>query len=194
MVTFGGAYAVLSYIGQAAVEQYGWLQEDEMLDGLGLAESTPGPLIMVTEFVGFIGAFRNNRDLDPALMGTLGAAVTVWATFVPCFLWIFLFGPFVEQLRKSQLLAAALTAITAAVVGVILNLAVWLGLHTLFTEVEEHDVGPLRILEPHIHTLDLFVLLVAITAFAGLWRLRWSVIPVVIAGGIAGFLRGRAGI
>lgn len=188
LVTFGGAYAVLAYIGQAAVEQYGWLREGEMLDGLGLAESTPGPLIMVTEFVGFIGAYRNNGNLEPALMGTLGAAVTVWATFAPCFLWIFFGAPFVERLRSSALLASALAAITASVVGVILNLAVWLGLHALFGEVEVHRYRRLRLLEPHLLTLDVFILVLALAAFLGMRYLRWQVIPVVAGGAIAGLV------
>ena len=132
MVTFGGAYAVLSYIDQAAVHEYGWLEPGHMLDGLGLAETTPGPLIMVTEFVGYLGAFRNPGGLSPQVAGALGAAVTVWATFAPCFLWIFLGAPYIERLRGRRSLDAALSAITAAVVGVILNLAVVLALHTLF--------------------------------------------------------------
>jgi chromate transporter len=188
MVTFGGAYAVLAYIAQAAVEQYGWLEPHEMLDGLGLAESTPGPLIMVTEFVGFLGAFRNPGNLDPGLMGAFGATVTVWATFAPCFLWIFMGAPFIEQLRGNLLLNAALAAITAAVVGVILNLAVWLGLHTLSAVVEDRHIGPLTIPVPALAAIDLLVLLVAVIAFVGLWRLKWPVIPVVLGSAMAGLV------
>lgn len=135
VVTFGGAYAVLAYVAQEAVQNFGWLAPGEMLDGLGMAETTPGPLIMVTQFVGFMGAFRDSGGLSPLLAGTLGGLLTTWVTFTPCFLWIFLGAPFIERLRDNKLLTAALTAITAAVVGVILNLAVWFGLHVIFDEV-----------------------------------------------------------
>jgi len=137
VVTFGGAYAVLAYVAQQAVETYGWLAPGEMLDGLGLAETTPGPLIMVTQFVGFLGAFRDPGALNPFVAGTLGGLLTTWVTFVPCFLWIFLGAPFIEKLRSNRPLSAALAAVTAAVVGVILNLAVWFGLHVLFGKVRE---------------------------------------------------------
>ncbi len=132
VVTFGGAYAVLAYVAQQAVEGYGWLRPGEMLDGLGMAETTPGPLIMVLEFVGFMAAYRDPGLLPPWVAGTLGAALATWVTFVPCFLWIFLGAPFIETLRGNSALGAALAAITAAVVGVILNLAVWFALHSLF--------------------------------------------------------------
>lgn len=188
MVTFGGAYAVLAYIAQAAVEQYGWLEPGEMLDGLGMAESTPGPLIMVTEFVGLMGAFRNPGGLDPILAGTLGAIVTVWATFAPCFLWIFLGAPFMEQIRGNVLLSATLSAITAAVVGVVLNLAVWFGLHTLFRTVTERTVLALTIPIPHLGSFEPFAMLLAVVAFLGLWRFHWPVLPVVFGSIIAGFL------
>ncbi|MGH1370209.1 Chromate transporter [Roseovarius sp. EC-HK134] len=135
VVTFGGAYAVLAYVAQEAVQNFGWLAPGEMLDGLGMAETTPGPLIMVTQFVGFMGAFREATGLSPLAAGTLGGLLTTWVTFTPCFLWIFLGAPFIERLRDNALLTAALTAITAAVVGVILNLAVWFGLHVVFDEV-----------------------------------------------------------
>lgn len=137
MVTFGGAYSVLSYIGQQAVGKYGWLKSTEMMDGLSMAETTPGPLIMVVQFVGFMGAFRNPGELPPLLAGVMGATITVWVTFVPCFLWIFLGAPYIEKLRGSRMLSSALSAITAAVVGVILNLAIWFMIHTLFSEVHE---------------------------------------------------------
>ncbi len=133
-VTFGGAYAVLAYVAQQAVETYGWVKPGEMLDGLGMAETTPGPLIMVTQFVGFMGAYRNPGQLTPMLAGTLGGLLTTWVTFTPCFLWIFLGAPFVEALRGNRALNAALSAVTAAVVGVILNLAVWFALHAWFLE------------------------------------------------------------
>ena len=135
VVTFGGAYAVLAYVAQEAVQGFGWLRPGEMLDGLGMAETTPGPLIMVTQFVGFLAAFREPGGLSPLLAGTLGGLLTTWVTFVPCFLWIFLGAPYIEGLRDNRALTAALAAITAAVVGVILNLAVWFALHVIFAEV-----------------------------------------------------------
>ena len=135
MVTFGGAYAVLAYVAQQAVENYGWLKPGEMLDGLGMAETTPGPLIMVLQFVGFMAAFRDPGALPPMLAGTLGGLLATWVTFAPCFLWIFLGAPFIEVLRGNKALNGALSAITAAVVGVILNLAVWFAIHTIFREV-----------------------------------------------------------
>ena len=134
MVTFGGAYAVLAYVAQQAVENYGWLKPGEMLDGLGMAETTPGPLIMVLQFVGFMAAFRDPGALSPMLAGTLGGLLATWVTFTPCFLWIFLGAPFIEVLRGNKALNAALSAITAAVVGVILNLAIWFAIHTVFRE------------------------------------------------------------
>ena len=134
MVTFGGAYAVLAYVAQQAVEHYHWLKPGEMLDGLGMAETTPGPLIMVLQFVGFMAAFRDPGGLSPMLAGTLGGLLATWVTFTPCFLWIFLGAPFIERLRGNKGLSAALSAITAAVVGVILNLAVWFAIHTVFRQ------------------------------------------------------------
>jgi chromate transporter len=132
VVTFGGAYAVLAYVGQAAVDTYGWLSPTEMLDGLGLAETTPGPLIMVTQFVGFLGAYRDPAGLSPLLAGTLGGLLTTWVTFVPCFLWIFVGAPYVERLRSNRPLSAALAGVSAAVVGVIFHLALWFAIHFLF--------------------------------------------------------------
>ncbi|MEJ2518645.1 MAG: chromate transporter, partial [Methyloceanibacter sp.] len=147
VVTFGGAYAVLAYMAQQAVETYGWLSAPEMLDGLGLAETTPGPLILVTEFVGFLGSYRHGGD--PALAyGLLGAAVTLWATFAPCFLWIFTGAPYVEQLQSNPKLAGALRGVTAAVVGVILNLSLWFTLHVIFKTVTATDAGPFRLWVP----------------------------------------------
>src|SRR5436190_16753386 len=136
MVTFGGAYAVLAYVAQTAVEHYHWVQPREMLDGLGMAETTPGPLIMVLQFLGFMAAFRDPGTLSPMLAGTLGGLLATWVTFTPCFLWIFLGAPFIEILRGNQALNGALSAITAAVVGVVLNLAIWFAVHTVFREVE----------------------------------------------------------
>jgi chromate transporter len=137
VLTFGGAYSVLAYIGQEAVNRFGWLRPTEMMDGLGMAETTPGPLIMVVQFVGFMGAYRNPGDLPPLVAGMFGAVITVWVTFVPCFFWIFLGAPYIERLRGNLNLSAALSSVTAAVVGVVLNLAIWFGIHVLFADVAE---------------------------------------------------------
>ncbi len=188
MVTFGGAYAVLSYINQAAVQQFGWLDPGQMVAGLGLAESTPGPLILVTEFVGFLGAYRFPGGLHPVVAGTLGALVTVWATFAPCFLWIYLGAPYIEHLRGNARLNGALTGVTAAVVGVILNLAVSFGVVTLFGEVRRVDVLTGSVPVPVLSTLDPFAAVVAAVAFTGLWRLRWHVVPVIAASATAGVI------
>src|ERR1700730_7094944 len=139
VVTFGGAYAVLAYVAQQAVENYGWLKPGGMADGLGMAEPTPGPLIMVLQFVGFMAAYRDPGALSPMLAGTLVGLLATWVTFTPCFLWIFLGAPFVEVLRNNKAVSAALSTITAAVVGVVLNLAIWFALHTMF-----HEVRPVR--------------------------------------------------
>lgn len=165
VVTFGGAYSVLAYIAQQAVEKHGWLRPGEMLDGLGMAKTTPGPLIMVVQFVGFMGAYRNPGPFDPLTAGVVGSLVTTWVTFVPCFYWIFLGAPFVERLRGNRLLGAALSAVTAAVVGVVLNLAVWFALHTLFGVVATERLGPLRLLVPDVRTLNAAALGVAVLAF-----------------------------
>jgi chromate transporter len=141
VVSFGGAYAVLAYMAQQAVEVYGWLSAREMLDGLGMAETTPGPLIQVVQFVGFLAAYRSPGELTPWVAGTLAAVLTTWVTYVPCFLWIFASAPYVERMRESRFLRGALAGITAAVVGVILNLALWFSLHTLFGVVDERSVG-----------------------------------------------------
>jgi chromate transporter len=186
VVTFGGAYAVLAYVAQEAVNHYGWLRPGEMLDGLGLAETTPGPLILVAEFVGFLAAFRAPGALAPMAAGALGAALTVWVTFVPCFLWIFLGAPYVERLRGIRLLASSLTAITAAVVGVILNLAVWFALHVLFASVTEMHFEWLRLYVPEPSSLDIAALALAAASFFALFRLRIGVIPLVAAAGALG--------
>jgi chromate transporter len=186
LVTFGGAYAVLAYINQAAVLQYRWLLPGQMVVGLGLAESTPGPLIMVTEFVGYVGAYRNPGGLDPAVAGALGALVATWATFAPCFLWIFLGAPFIEQLRGNERLSAGLSTITAAVVGVIANLAVTLGILTLFEQVRIVEMfgGPVPV--PVLSSIDPFVAAVALMAFLGMWRFRWNVLWIVVGAALAG--------
>jgi chromate transporter len=188
MVTFGGAYAVLAYINQAAVQHFGWLEPGQMVTGLGLAESTPGPLIMVTEFVGFLAAYRFPSGLDPLVAGVLGATVTVWATFAPCFLWIFLGAPYIERLRGNKALNGALSGVTAAVVGVILNLAVVFAVPTLFDGVTQGTLGPFTFPLPRLETIDGFAAVIAVIAFGGLWRLRWHVVPVVIGSAAAGLV------
>jgi chromate transporter len=188
VVTFGGAYAVLAYVAQAAVGTYGWLEPGEMLDGLGLAETTPGPLIMVTQFVGFMGAFRDPGSLPPLLAGTLGGLLTTWVTFVPCFLWIFLGAPFVETLRSNRALSAALSTITAAVVGVISNLAVWFGLHVLFAELRAVRLGPATLEVPVLATLDVPALLLTAFAVLAIFRLKLGMISVLAASAGLGLL------
>ena len=172
VVTFGGAYAVLAYMAQQAVEVYGWLNTGEMMVGLGLAESTPGPLILVTQFVGFLGAYRQPGPLDPAVAAILGSGLTLWVTFVPCFLWIFLGAPYVERLRSSAALSAALSAITAAVVGVIVNLAVWFGLQVSFAEIDTFSASGMRFIYPVWASVQWPAVL--LTALAGLALLRFQ--------------------
>jgi len=190
VVTFGGAYAVLAYIARAAVEAFGWLQPGEMLDGLAMAETTPGPLIQVVQFVGFLGAYRAPGGLDPIAAGILGSCVTTWVTFVPCFLWIFLGAPYVEALRGRRDLAAALSAITAAVVGVILNLAVWFALHALFGAVDERRALGLRLLVPRWETLDGAALALSIAAFVAAFRFRVGMLGLLLGCGVLGVARG----
>jgi chromate transporter len=189
MLTFGGAYAVLSWVGQAAVDQYHWLTPPEMLDGLGLAESTPGPLIMVTQYVGFLGAYRHPGTLTPLLAGTLGGLLTTWVTFVPCFLWIFAGAPFIERLRTNRSLSAALSAITAAVVGVILNLALWFALHYWFGEVRTRNVGPIVLPIPNFATLDWFAVLLSVAALVAILRLRLGTFAILGLCSLAGLAR-----
>jgi chromate transporter len=164
VVTFGGAYSVLAYIAQQAVERYGWLRPGEMLDGLGMAETTPGPLIMVVQFVGFIGAYRDPGPFSPLIGGIVGSILTTWVTFVPCFLWVFLGAPYMERLRGNKQLNSALSAITAAVVGVVLNLAIWFSLHTLFGNVTTTNVMGLRLQVPEFATADTAACAIAILA------------------------------
>jgi chromate transporter len=160
VVTFGGAYSVLAYMAQQAVETYGWLSAGEMLDGLGLAETTPGPLILVTEFVGFLGAYRSGGT-PPLAFGLLGVAVTLWATFAPCFLWIFVGAPYVERLSANPRLAGALRGVTASVVGVILNLSLWFALHVIFSRVVAQQEGPFRLWVPDPTSFDFEAALLA---------------------------------
>src|SRR5947207_1459848 len=178
VVTFGGAYAVLPYVSQLAVEHYQWLRADQMLDGLGLAETTPGPLIMVLQFVGFLGGWNHPGNLPPLLAATLGALITTWTTFVPYFLWVFLGAPYIEKLRGAKQLTAALSTVTAAVVGVILNLAVWFGVHVIF---------------PPGGNVDWFAIVVCAIAFVGMLRWKWSIIPVILGSGMLGLIYTLAG-
>jgi chromate transporter len=187
VVTFGGAYAVLAYVAQQGVDHYGWLSAREMLDGLGLAETTPGPLIMVTQFVGFLGAFRASTGLPPLVAGTIGAVLTTWVTFLPCFVWIFAGAPFIERLRGNTALGSALGAITAAVVGVILNLAIWFALHFLFVRVQTVRAGPLLFDAPVPASLDPFAAGLSVLAVVWLFVLKRSVfetLAVAAAGGV----------
>jgi chromate transporter len=186
MLTFGGAYAVLSYVAQQAVEHYGWLKPGEMLDGLGMAETTPGPLIMVTQFVGFLAAYRAPGALPPLVAGTLGGLLTTWVTFAPCFLWIFVGAPYVERLRGNQALAGALSAITAAVVGVILNLAVWFALHTIFAETRPFAAGPIRFDLPILSSLNPWALMLAAAAVLAVFRFKAGVVQTLLASAAAG--------
>jgi chromate transporter len=176
VVTFGGAYSVLAYLAQQAVQTYGWLLPGEMLDGLGMAETTPGPLIQVVQFVGFMGAYRADVGIDPMLAGVLGAILTTWVTFVPCFLWIFLGAPYIEYLRGNHQLTSALSAITAAVVGVVLNLAVWFSLHTLFGQVGETHAYGVRLYLPDLATLDGVATAISAAAFVAMFKLRWPML------------------
>ena len=175
MVTFGGAYSVLAYVAQQAVERFHWLQPHEMLNGLGMAETTPGPLIMVVQFVAFMGAYRHPGPLSPVAAGILGSAITTWVTFVPCFYWIFLGAPYIERLRGNKQLTAALSTITAAVVGVVMNLAVWFAVHTLFGKVDTVKVGPgqlLKLTAPVWSTIDWGAVLIATLAM--LLTVHWK--------------------
>jgi len=186
VVTFGGAYAVLAYVAQEAVQSYGWLQPGEMLDGLGMAETTPGPLIMVVQFVGFMAAFRDPGLLEPMTAGVLGGLLATWVTFAPCFLWIFLGAPFVETLRGHRALSAALTAITAAVVGVILNLAVWFGLHVLFDEVRVFRGYGLTVDVPVLATVQWVPLALAAASFVAIFHFRLGMIPTLLGAAAIG--------
>ncbi len=180
VVTFGGAYAVLAYMGQDVVTRFGWLDAGAMLDGLGLAETTPGPLILVTEFVGYLAAYRNGGE-PQLVMGLLGAFVAVWATFAPCFLWIFAGAPYIDWITHQPRLAGALTAITAAVVGVILNLAVWFALHVFFAEVDLVEWGYLKLWTPAWTSLDWRVVALSAVAAVLIFKRRWDIPGVLLA-------------
>ena len=186
VVTFGGAYAVLAYVAQQAVDHYHWLSAGEMLDGLGMAETTPGPLIMVTQFVGFLAASRDPGGLPPMMAGVIGGLLTTWVTFMPCFLWIFLGAPYVERLRSNRALAGALSAITAAVVGVILNLGVWFAIHFLFRDLTRVRSGPVSFDAPSIGSVDWIALLLAAAAGVAILRYRINAMLVLAASAAAG--------
>jgi len=196
LVTFGGAYAVLAYVAQEAVEHYHWLKPGEMLDGLGMAETTPGPLIMVLQFVGFMAAFRDPGPLAPMLAGTLGGLLATWVTFTPCFLWIFLGAPFVERLRENKPINAALSALTAAVVGVILNLAIWFAIHTIFQEVRPVRGFGLAFEAPVLLSVNLWALALSIAAAVAIFRFKAGMIPTLAgccAAGVVLYLAGAIG-
>lgn len=185
VVTFGGAYAVLAYVAQAAVGSFGWLAPGEMVDGLGLAETTPGPLILVLQFVGFLAAFRQPGLLSPLLAGSLGALLTLWVTFTPCFLWIFLGAPYIEALRGNKALSAALSAITAAVVGVIMNLALWFALHVIFGEVRDMGLG---MDVPVLSSIDWRAALLSCAAMIAILKLKIGMLPTLAGSVLAGVL------
>lgn len=179
IVTFGGAYSVLAYISQKAVETYGWLQPGEMLDGLGMAETTPGPLIQVVQFVGFMGAFRQAEGLDPILAGVLASLLVTWVTYLPSFFFIFIGAPYIEYLRGNKSLSTALSGITAAVVGVILNLGIWFSLQTLFKVVNTLKIGALYIPQPDRRSLDWGALIITIAALVFTFRLKWDMLRTI---------------
>jgi chromate transporter len=194
LVTFGGAYAVLAYVAQQAVEHYHWLKPQEMLDGLGMAETTPGPLIMVLQFVGFMAAYRDPGGLSPMLAATLGGLLATWVTFTPCFLWIFVGAPYVELLRGNKGLAGALSAITAAVVGVILNLSIWFALHTLFRETVPVHAFPLDFDRPVPTSVDMPALLLAIAAATAIFRFKLGMLTVLAGSCAAGLVLRMVGV
>jgi chromate transporter len=186
VVTFGGAYAVLAYMAQEAVQTHGWLAPGEMLDGLGMAETTPGPLIQVVQFVGYMGGFRETGGLSPVLSGVIASIIVTWVTFVPCFLWIFLGAPFIEKLRGAKLLTAALSAVTAAVVGVILNLAIWFALHVAFSELTEYRGFGMKLLVPDLTSIDIASVVIAAAALVAMVRFKIGMLPVLAASALTG--------
>lgn len=194
LVTFGGAYAVLAYVAQQAVEHYHWLKPHEMLDGLGMAETTPGPLIMVLQFVGFMAAYRDPSGLSPMAAATLGGLLATWVTFTPCFLWIFVGAPYIERLRGNTGLAGALSAITAAVVGVILNLSIWFALHTLFRQTVPVHAFPLNFDMPVLTSVDIPALLLSIAAATAIFRFKLGMLTVLTGSCAAGVALRLAGV
>ena len=194
LVTFGGAYAVLAYVAQQAVEHYHWLKPHEMLDGLGMAETTPGPLIMVLQFVGFMAAYRDPSGLSPMSAATFGGLLATWVTFTPCFLWIFVGAPYIERLRGNIGLAGALSAITAAVVGVILNLSIWFALHTLFRETVPVHAFPLNFDRPVLTSVDVPALVLSIAAATAIFRFKLGMLTVLAGSCAAGVALRIAGV
>lgn len=193
VVTFGGAYAVLAYMAQEAVQTFGWLRPGEMADGLGLAETTPGPLILVTQFVGYLAAFRDPAPFSPLVAGLLGAGLTTWVTFAPCFLWIFAIAPWIDSLGHAVRLKGALAAVTAAVVGVIANLTVWFALHVMFAAVGERRFGPLRLFWPDPASLDWRAGVLAVVAAGLTFALKWPVLRVLALSAAGGMVLVLAG-
>jgi chromate transporter len=194
VVTFGGAYAVLAYMAQQAVETYGWLKPGEMLDGLGMAETTPGPLIMVVQFVGFLAAYRDPGSLPPLLAGTLGGLLATWTTFVPCFLWIGLGAPFIERLRDNKPLSGALAGITAAVVGVILNLAIWFALHTWFRDTVPVGGYGIGFDMPVLASVNPWALVLSLAAIVAIFRFKAGTFQTLAACSAAGLALYLAGL
>ena len=186
VITFGGAYAVLAYVAQQAVETWHWLRPDEMVTGLGFAETTPGPLILVLVFVGFLAGARGGTGLGPLLAGTIGSLITLWVIFAPSFLFIFAGAPYVEKLRGNRYITGPLAAVTAAVVGVIANLALWFGLHVLFADIGQASFGPLSLPEPDIRSLHPMAALIAVAAGVALIRYHASVVFVLVLSALAG--------
>ncbi len=186
IVTFGGAYAVLGYVAQQAVDRYGWITPNDMITGLGLAETTPGPLIMVVQFVGFLAAYNNPGSLPPLLAGFIGSVITVWVTFVPCFLFIFLGAPFVERLRDNRALSHALIAIGAAVAGVVLNLAVWFSLHTMFGTVTDETFGPLHVSVPEWSSVQWASIAISLVAALLVFRFKIGTLKVLATSAVLG--------
>jgi len=188
VVTFGGAYAVLAYIAQRAVVGFHWITPGQMLDGLALAETTPGPLIMVVQFVAFLGAWYHQTGLSPLAAGVAGSVLTTWVTFAPCFLWIFLGAPYIEALRSNRALHAALSAVTAAVVGVVLNLSVWFTVHTVFGRVDERFHGWLRLESPDWSTLQWPSAVIAAAAMLAMFRFKLGMGRVLLGSGVVALL------
>jgi chromate transporter len=194
LVTFGGAYAVLAFVAQQAVQTYGWLTAGDMVRGLALAETTPGPLIMVVQFVAFLGAYADPGPLAPWTAGVVASLLVTWVTYVPSFLFIFLGAPYIERLRNNRALAGALTGITAAVVGVIVNLALYFAISTLFARTRILDAGPLALHLPELDTLRPVALVIGLVAAVLLFALRWPVLRVLGISALLGLLAGLAGL
>ncbi len=188
VLTFGGAYSVLAYIAQESVNTFGWLEPGEMISGLGMAETTPGPLIQVVQFVGFVGPYRNPGSLSPIQAGVFGAVIATWVTFVPSFLWIFLGAPFIEHLRGRPALTSALSTITSAVVGVVLNLAIWFALFTLFNEVTERRRYGALLYQPALSSINLMALALAIISAIAIFRFKVATLKVITAAAVAGII------